>query len=52
MGEQSNAVCWYLISDLDNKEVPGIWYYYQLKLVARNDYNIEGNIEKYTPETQ
>ena len=36
---QSNGVCWYIISDLENKKVPGIWYYYQLKLVARHDHN-------------
>ena len=34
---QSNGVCWYIITDLNEKEIPGIWYYYQLKLVARND---------------
>ena len=38
---QSNTVCWYKLTDLQNKEVPGIWYYYQLKLVARNDNSIE-----------
>ena len=36
---QSNSVCWYIITDLNDKQVPGIWYYYQLKLVARNDNN-------------
>ena len=34
---QSNAVCYYKIKSLDNKPVPGIFYYYQLNLVARND---------------
>ena len=34
---QSNGVCFYKIADLDNKLVDGIWYYYQLNLVARND---------------
>ena len=40
---QSNTVCWYIITDLNDKEVPGIWYYYQLKLVARHDNNSESN---------
>ena len=34
---QSNGVCWYKIESLDGKEEPGIFYYYQLNLVARND---------------
>ena len=34
---QSNAVCYYKIKKLDNTPVPGIFYYYQLNLVARND---------------
>ena len=35
--EQSNAVCFYKIKTLDNKPVPGIYYYQQLNLVSRND---------------
>ena len=35
---QSNAVCWYKLKTLDNVEVPGIFYYYQLNLVSSNDY--------------
>ena len=34
---QSNAVCYYKIKTLSNKVLPGIYYYYQLNLVARND---------------
>ena len=34
---QSQTVCWYKIETLAGKKVPGIWYYYQLNLVARND---------------
>ena len=34
---QSNAVCWYKLKTLDNKEVTGIYYYYQLNLVSSND---------------
>lgn len=33
---QSNSVCYYKIKTLDNKVVPGIYYYYQLNLVSRN----------------
>ena len=43
---QSNGVCWYTIQTLDKKEVPGIWYYYQLNLVSRNVGENQGeNIE-------
>ena len=35
--KQSNAVCFYKIKTLDNKSVPGIYYYQQLNLVSRND---------------
>ena len=45
---QSNTVCWYKLTDLQNKEVPGIWYYYQLKLVARNDNSSESREEANT----
>ena len=34
---QSQAICWYKIKTLDGGKVPGIWYYYQLNLVARHD---------------
>ena len=34
---QSNGVCWYKIKTLDNVIEPGIYYYYQLNLVSRND---------------
>ena len=34
---QSNGVCWYKIETLNGEEQPGIFYYYQLNLVARND---------------
>ena len=34
---QSNSVCWYKIKNLAGEEQEGIWYYYQLNLVARND---------------
>ena len=33
---QSNAVCYYYISHLNDKPLEGIWYYYQLNLVSRN----------------
>ena len=34
---QSNTVCYYKIKSLDNKPVSGIYYYYQLNFVSRND---------------
>ena len=34
---QSNAVCWYKLEYLDGKKLSGIWYYYQLNFVSRND---------------
>ena len=34
---QQNGVCWYYISDLSNTPQKGIYYYYQLNLVSRND---------------
>ena len=34
---QSNLVCWYKLENLAGEELEGIWYYYQLNLVARND---------------
>ena len=33
---QSNAVCYYYISHLNDEPLEGIWYYYQLNLVSRN----------------
>ena len=34
---QSQGVCWYKLLDLNGERLPGIWYYYNLILVARND---------------
>ena len=34
---QSNTICYYKIKTLDNKPLPGIFYYYQLNLVSRDD---------------
>ena len=34
---QSQGVCWYKLVDLNGQRVPGIWYYYNLILVARHD---------------
>ena len=34
---QSQTVCWYILQTLDGERLPGIWYYYQLNLVSRND---------------
>ena len=34
---QSNNVCWYKLEDLAGEEQDGIWYYFELNLVARND---------------
>ena len=39
---QSNTICWYKIKKLSGEPVPGIWYYYQLNLVARHDHQSEG----------
>ena len=33
---QSGRVCWYILKTLAGEELSGIWYYYQLNLVARN----------------
>ena len=38
---QSQTVCWYKIKSLDGKLLPGIYYYYQLNLVSRNDHQPE-----------
>ena len=34
---QSNGVCWYKLENLSGEEQEGVWYYYQLNLVSRND---------------
>ena len=39
---QSNTVCWYKLENLAGEEQEGVWYYYQLNLVARNDYQPVG----------
>ena len=33
---QSGGVCWYILKTLAGEKLSGIWYYYQLNLVARN----------------
>ena len=43
---QSQTVCWYKIKSLDGKLLPGIWYYYQLNLVSRNDHQPERKSSK------
>ena len=40
---QSNTVCWYKLENLAGEEQDGIWYYYQLNLVARNDNQLGGD---------
>ena len=35
---QSQTVCWYKLKTLDGTVLRGIWYYYQLNLVSRNDH--------------
>ena len=39
---QSNAVCYYKIKNLSGDIQSGIWYYYQLNLVARNADQLDG----------
>ena len=34
---QKHGVCWYKLSTLQGRILPGIWYYYQLNLVSRHD---------------
>ena len=34
---QSQGVCWYKLISLEGESQPGVWYYYNLILVARND---------------
>lgn len=43
---QSNGICWYKIKTLDDKIQPGIYYYYQLNLITRDDNQPERNSEK------
>ena len=40
---QSAGVCWYVLEDHTKTEVPGIWYYYQLNLVAKHVDQPDGN---------
>ena len=35
---QSHTVCWYTLADSKGSVIPGIWYYYQLNLIATHDY--------------
>ena len=34
---QQSGVCWYYLVDHENEKIKGIYYYYQLNLVARNE---------------
>ena len=34
---QKHAVCWYKLKDATDSELDGVWYYYELNLVARDD---------------
>ena len=43
---QSNQVCWYKLETLAGKPVSGIWYYYQLNLVTKNDSKSEGQSDR------
>ena len=43
---QSNLVCWYKLKNIRGEVIPGIWYYYQLNLVARHDNQSDRNIKK------
>ena len=38
----NDKVCWYKLKSLNQEEVPGIWYYYQLNLVGRNATTSDG----------
>ena len=33
---QSNGVCWYILEDHTGRQLSGLWYYYQLNLVAKH----------------
>ena len=41
---QSNSVCWYKLRNIAAEQQEGIWYYYQLNLVARNDNQPGGDV--------
>ena len=34
---QRHAVCWYKLKNLSGEVLDGVWYYYQLNLVARHE---------------
>ena len=34
---QRNTICWYKLKDLTGNKLDGIWYFYQLNLVARHE---------------
>ena len=34
---QQSGVCWYYLVDHENEQIEGLFYYYQLNLVARNE---------------
>ena len=34
---QSHKVCWFTLADSSGQTIPGIWYFYQLNLVASYD---------------
>ena len=34
---QSHTVCWFTLADSSGEIIPGIWYFYQLNLVASHD---------------
>ena len=40
---QSGGVCWYKVEDHRGEVLKGIWYYYQLNLVARNAHQFGRN---------
>ena len=40
---QQSGVCWYYLVDHKNEQIDGIYYYYQLNLVARNKENAKEN---------
>ena len=43
---QSGGVCWYKLENHTEEEIKGIWYYYQLNLVASNADQSRGNNRK------
>ena len=40
---QSQGVCWYKLIDLNGNKIPGIWYFFNLILVARNESEFRNN---------